>query len=288
MALTINQHNGTYNRSRRSASIRYIVQHYTGGTGSARNNCIYFAGGNRNASADFFIDKDGAVWQYNGDIRNYYTWAVGDGRGRYGITNANSVSIEYVSNGEDFTAAQIKSGAELTKKLMADYGVPADRVVRHYDASRKECPLPYVNGTKWKTLHAQLTGGASVPSTPAPSKPALANPGTLEVDGWWGSGTTTKLQQVFGTPVDGVVSHQWAPNRQQGTTSGWQWDRTQTGSTLIRAMQRWLGVSADGLFGKETIKALQRKMGTPVDGVLSPRSSCIKEMQRRLNAGTLK
>lgn len=288
MALTINQHNGTYNRSRRTASVRYIVNHYTGGTGSARNNCIYFAGGNRNASADFFIDKDGAIWQYNGDLRNYYTWAVGDGRGRYGITNANSISIEYVSNGEDFTPAQIQSGAELVKKLMADFGVSADRVVRHYDASRKQCPLPYIDAGKWATLHAQLTGGASVPSTSNPQPQPQPSYSQLEVDGWWGSGTTTRLQQVFGTPVDGVVSHQWAPNRQQAMTSGWQWDRTGYGSTLMKAMQRWLGVEADGLFGPNSIRALQRRLGTPVDGVLSPRSTCVKEMQRRLNAGTLK
>ena len=51
-----------YNQqSRQGNSIRYIVIHYVGAISSAKNNCIYFAGGNRNASAHFFVDS--SIWQ---------------------------------------------------------------------------------------------------------------------------------------------------------------------------------------------------------------------------------
>lgn len=150
----------TYNVSRRNGiAVRYVVVHYTGTSASAENNCIYFGGGNRNASADYFIDKDGAIFQFNTDPTNYYSWHCGDGGGRYGITNSNSVGIEVVSAGEAYTEQQIESLHKLVKALQEDYGVPDDNVVRHYDASRKLCPAPYAgsNDSKWAGLKSEIT-----------------------------------------------------------------------------------------------------------------------------------
>ena len=167
--MQIHTYTGSYNLSRRPGGVRYIIVHYTGSgsskAGSALANCKYFSGGNRNASADFFIDDSG-VWKYNPDLSRYYTWAVGDGHGRYGITNANSVSIEVCNNGGPFTGTQIAYLSQLVRELMMQFGVPASRVVRHYDASRKCCPLPYSpngedpTGSKWASLHARITSGA--------------------------------------------------------------------------------------------------------------------------------
>lgn len=158
--MQINKYHGNYNLSKRNGSIQYICVHYTAGTGSALNNCKYFAGGNRNASADYFID-DAGIWEYNDPASGYYTWAVGDGGGKYGITNANSVNIEVVNTGGAFTEKQIGYLTELVSHLMATYGVPASRVVRHYDASRKSCPLYYVDASRWNALHARITGGSA-------------------------------------------------------------------------------------------------------------------------------
>ena len=92
-------------RPKDSGIIKYAVVHYTGSTASAKNNCIYFdrEGAATNASADFFIDKDGSIYQYNA-IEKAYSWHCGDGGGKRGITNRNSVGIEVVSAGEEFTA----------------------------------------------------------------------------------------------------------------------------------------------------------------------------------------
>lgn len=142
--------------------IKYIVIHYTGTTASAENNCKYFSGGNRNASADFFIGTDGTIWQFNKNLKNYYSWHCGDGYGAYGITNANSIGIEVVSAGKVYTKAQQESLNKLVTWLMGQHDVPASRVVRHYDASRKLCPAPYC-GTKaknerWTKLRKKITG----------------------------------------------------------------------------------------------------------------------------------
>ena len=49
---------------------------------------------------------------------------------------------------------------------MDRFGVPASRVVRHYDASRKACPYYYTpsgsgGNSAWEALRARLTGGSS-------------------------------------------------------------------------------------------------------------------------------
>lgn len=116
--------------------------------------------------------------------------------------------------------------------------------------------------------------------TPKPTPPA---PPQLTVDGKWGAATTRRLQQHFGTTVDGVISGQVKGNWNKNIQSV-SWGRG--GSALIAAIQRMLGVSADGYLGPGTIKALQGRMGTPRDGVVSAQSAMVMEMQRRLNRGT--
>ena len=147
--------------------VKYVVHHYTGTTASAKNNCKYFGGGNRNASADYFIDTDGTIYKFNANCKTYYSWHCGDGYGKYGITNANSIGIEVVSAGKEFTAKQKESLRKLTLAIMAEYDIPASRVCRHWDASRKCCPAPYAGSTakdkKWKELHSYVT--KKTPST---------------------------------------------------------------------------------------------------------------------------
>lgn len=172
-ALTINTYHGSLNKSRRTGGLGAIanfVTHYTGGVGSAKNNCIYFATANRKASADFFIDKDGSIWEYNNILDGYNTWHVGDGKGAYGITNTNSVGVEVVSNGEDFTAAQRASLSKLYAHCCSVLGRKLN-VARHYDASRKYCPSPYVDASKWRALKAEILEG---PPTQAADRPAAS------------------------------------------------------------------------------------------------------------------
>lgn len=276
--MRINKHHGGFNLSRRNGSIQYICMHYTGGTGSALDNCKFFAGGDRQASADYFVDPDGTIWEYNDPGSGYYTWAVGDGGGRYGITNANSCHIEVVNTGGPYTEAQIQATAELVAHLRSRFGVPASRVVRHYDASRKRCPAYYVDQARWSALHARLTGGTA-PAAPAPSK--------LAVDGYWGKDTTAALQRMLGTVADGEVWGQYSGNRQYlpNCTSGWKWSANPSGSAVIRALQARVGATVDGIVGQATVKALQRLLGVGQDGVCGPKT--VRALQTALNSGRL-
>ena len=88
--------------------VEYLVIHYTAGGSSAgdseaKTRNVFL---NRNASADFVVDDD-TILQVNPDISNYYCWAVGDGNGKYGITNKNAVSIEICSNLKKGTTGKV-------------------------------------------------------------------------------------------------------------------------------------------------------------------------------------
>ena len=64
-----------YNRTKRNGAIRYIVIHDTGNKSQGANadaHFAYFNGGNRNSSADFFVD-DTKILQVN-DYTVYKTW----------------------------------------------------------------------------------------------------------------------------------------------------------------------------------------------------------------------
>ena len=143
-------HQIKYNRSNRGGTpIKYIVVHDTGNPSRGANATAhynYFNGGDRSSSADFFVD-DTQVLCVN-DYYKYYTWHCGDGRGKYGITNRNSVGIEFCINVDSDRGKTLERTAQLVRELMQELNIPIDRVVRHYDASRKNCPQS-MSGNGW-------------------------------------------------------------------------------------------------------------------------------------------
>lgn len=108
---------------------------------------------------------------------------------------------------------------------------------------------------------------------------------SLTVDGKWGNGTTRALQRSLGTPQDGIISGQ-PKNSVTQSLYGSTVSYGRGGSVVIRALQKKVGAKQDGLLGPATVRALQRYLGTVQDGKLSRPSLVVKELQRRLNAGT--
>ena len=157
--LTIQKMISDYNfSSRQGSDIEYLIFHYTGNKGdTALNNAKYFNACNRNASAHFFVDDENIYQVVN---LNNSAWAVGDGKGAYGILNRNSVSIEMCCNSEGFISETTEANAlELGKYLMDLYGIDLDHVVRHYDASRKICPnWTNNNWERWLNFKSKLAG----------------------------------------------------------------------------------------------------------------------------------
>ena len=167
-----------YNVSPRKDAIKYIVIHYTGDPkATASDEIKYFNGGNRKASADFFIDHDdGSIWQYNPNIKGQYSWHCGGDTESshhplYGkCKNSNSIGIEICTRQSGgkwvFSQKAVESAVLLTKYIMKTYGVPASNVCRHYDVTGKACPQVSgwgaVGGSaEWDKFKTSLTGSAA-------------------------------------------------------------------------------------------------------------------------------
>lgn len=133
----------------------------------------------------------------------------------------------------------------------------------------------------WGWAHAndiQLVKRATATTASKPT--ATPKVAQIATDGIWGSDTTKRLQQVLGTPVDGIISGQdsrYIKNIPSARTGS-------GGSQLIKAIQKKLGITADGYLGPNTIKAMQKHYGTPIDGVVSAKSNMVIAMQKALNS----
>ncbi len=146
-----------YNRTERKEKPKFIVIHTTGNPkkgADAMAHFQYWNGGNRGQSADFVVDDAGAL-QIN-DYTRYYTWHCGDGKGKYGITNQNSIGIEICVNADGDFERAIEHTITLVRELIGKTGIL--NVVRHYDASRKLCPREFAdnNWEKWNEFKRRI------------------------------------------------------------------------------------------------------------------------------------
>lgn len=136
---------------------KYIVIHYTansGMTATAKSNARYFSTTDREASAHYIIDEGDAVYCCVPPLNAAY--AVGDkGKGRLKniVTNYNSISVETVSHSNTYgyyiPDKTIANTVEFVRRLMKEYDIPMNNVVRHYDITGKRCPEPYIDDVKW-------------------------------------------------------------------------------------------------------------------------------------------
>lgn len=145
-------------------NIDYIVVHYVGAVSTAYNNASYFSTVDRQASAHYFVDES-EIWRVVAE--KDIAWHCGSSYGYYNdARNSNSIGIEmcckYVNGYLDIIPAVEDATAELVRDLMARYNIPADRVVRHWDVTRKECPEPMVSSyARWLAFKSKLTGAST-------------------------------------------------------------------------------------------------------------------------------
>ncbi len=271
----------TYTQGRAGKSIDYIVIHYTSSMASAKNNCLYFSGGNRNSSAHYFLDGSGTIWQSVLDRDT--AWAGGN----FDI-NQRSISIEVVSDGRDFSEAEIQELSFLVRKLMRKYNLQKHRVIRHYDVVSvatigktidpyKHCPAPYINQAKWEMLRNRITSGEDLPYS------------QITEDGWLGHDSIRALQKIFGIYVNGIFWGQpsgWEPFHlriPEGSISYQDNPELMSGSEVVMNMQRLAGYEQNGYLSKGFIKAWQGYVSDTIeqDGYLGEGTA--KATQRWIN-----
>ena len=124
-------------------TVEYIVIHDTGNTkpgSNAMSHYEYFKGGDRDASAHYFVD-DRQVVQIIDDSEGSWHSGVKYKTPATPISNQNSIGIEMCINSDGNYNQAMKNTIDLTAYLMWKYNLDMDHVVRHYDANGKICPL---------------------------------------------------------------------------------------------------------------------------------------------------
>lgn len=201
------------------------------------------------------------------DCSAFNNWQANVKSGNMGILlmgahAAQTKSNNYWTGGGHYIAIQ-KYDASLNKYYVVDSASTARdgwHPFSDFAGAIKNC---YVVGKKWKK-------GT-----------------TIDVDGCWGCGTTKRAQQVFGTDQDGIVSNQnEAMKAHLGGCMPASWEfvpasKLKSGSGLVRAIQKHLGITADGFMGIQTITALQKMLGVTQDGYFG--NASVKAFQSWLN-----
>lgn len=155
-----------------------IVIHNTANDASAENEIAYMHRNNMETSFHFAVDDKEAV---QGIDLNRNAWHASDGNGK-GNREGIAIEICYSKSGGERWLKALENAAELTAKLLKDYGWGIDRVTKHQDyGNHKHCPHRILDEYGWdnflnlvKGFMGEKTEEKPAPAptpSPAPSKP---------------------------------------------------------------------------------------------------------------------
>ena len=141
----------------------YIVIHETGNTdigADAERHYRYFNGGDRGASAHYFVDDKQIIQVVEHNVQSWHN-------GKKYVSNpavpqcnnSNSIGIEICVNQDGAYSKAVANAVDLTKKLMKELNIPVDKVIRHYDSCGKQCPAKMLRDPKiWTDFKKAIQG----------------------------------------------------------------------------------------------------------------------------------
>ncbi|SUY33354.1 enterotoxin [Clostridium perfringens] len=167
--MKINKRLSTTNVTLNANNPKYIIIHETDNTSKgagAETHCKAQANGNiGKASVHYYVDDTGV---YQAVEHKHATWNCGDGNNRYGINNKNTISIEICVNSDSDYNKAVDNTVELVRYLKNGYYSNC-QVVRHYDASRKNCPRKILANGYWNTFLERVNSKDSSSQTQTPA-----------------------------------------------------------------------------------------------------------------------
>ena len=98
--------------------------------------------------------------------------------------NRNTINIEICVNEDGNYEKARQNAIGLVKHLMGEAGIPANRVIRHFDAKGKYCPRKMMDSPElWEDFKGQV--GQDVPTDGQPGDKKPEKPEENEADGGW-------------------------------------------------------------------------------------------------------
>lgn len=163
--MKVNKNYVSDNNTYESNHPQYIVVHNTdnfaaGADASAHAKAQY--NGNLSTSVHYYTDDKDTVYQVAPHGRGCWHVGVDYGGRLFGtVNNKNSIGVEMcVQAGYNFQRA-FANMVEFVRQLMAETGIPADRVVQHYDVCAKNCPSQIRAKGMWEEFQRQIKSGGS-------------------------------------------------------------------------------------------------------------------------------
>lgn len=146
-----------------------IVIHNTANDASAENEIAYMHRNNMETSFHFAVDDKEAV---QGIDLNRNAWHASDGNGK-GNREGIAIEICYSKSGGERWLKALDNAAELTAKLLKDYGWGIDKVTKHQDyGNHKHCPHRILDEYGWDNFLNLIKAkmGEPVQPNPQPTK----------------------------------------------------------------------------------------------------------------------
>lgn len=284
---TYKAHSNNYSVGRSGRKIEKVTIHHMAGVLTAKQCGSIFQNGSRSASSNYGIGKNGEIALFVDEANTSYADANWD-------SNCKSVTIECSNNktGGDWTVSDtvlnslINLIADIFKRNGIKKAIKGETITWHSMYSATACPGNYLR-SKMDYIVEEVNkklGNSTNNSTSTDKKEETKH--KIDVDGLWGTDTTKKAQEVFGTTVDGKVTDQRKEYKAKNPgliSFEWLSEPSSYGSELIRAIQKKVGANVDGWIGTETIKKMQKWLGTIQDGYVSSPSPMVKAFQKWLN-----
>ena len=229
-----------------------IIIHNTANDASAQNEVAYMHRNNNKVSFHFAVD-DVEIIQALPLDRN--SWNAADGGSGKGNREGISIEICYSKSGGERWLKAVNNAAELTAKLLNKYGWGIDKVTKHKDYSGKHCPHRILDEYGWDNFISLVKSYLEPKNFVNSSilewqKSAIADGFKFPkygADGKWGSECESVATKAICKKY----------------TVGFKY------KNLTKIVQRAVGVTVDGKFGKDTKNAVikfQKLVGLVPDG----------------------
>ncbi len=156
-------HPKNYRKGRKQA-VTYLVIHYVGATGDARNNAKYYSTtANIGASAHWFVGHGPRAEVWASVAETDTAWHCGASRYVHPeCRNDNAIGVELcchkdAAGGWYFDPETVDAAVALCREIIARYGIARSHVLRHYDVTGKICPAPFVgDANAWEDFKSRL------------------------------------------------------------------------------------------------------------------------------------
>lgn len=217
----------------------------------------------RNVASGTTADKLLSNIELKSSYTGKYTLAVIDAKGKK-VSGSTKVTTGMMVG--VYSGSTLKGTADITVKgdTLNDRGANYLKKV-----NRAAITTPKVASTSVASTVVQKVVSAVTGKTAS---------GDLVVDGKGGKATIKALQDFLNVKQTGKITVKKNLHKYNKSVTSIKYGKK---DATVKAMQKWLGVKADGVWGKGTSKALQKKLGIKADGYFGRNS--MKALQRYLN-----